>query len=76
MTRISRFGKTPSGLSDDERRIVKRNRWASLLPPTLWLANNIVLGSLSPITAPECRQFLLRQAFEEAIHTHAYQYMH
>src|SRR3546814_3530879 len=27
------------------------------------------------ITAPECRQFLLRQAFEEAIHTHAYQYI-
>ncbi|MFN7094653.1 MAG: ribonucleotide-diphosphate reductase subunit beta, partial [Burkholderiales bacterium] len=26
-------------------------------------------------TAPECRQFLLRQAFEEAIHTHAYQYI-
>ena len=27
------------------------------------------------ITAPECRQYLLRQAFEEAIHTHAYQYI-
>ncbi len=26
------------------------------------------------ITNPECRQYLLRQAFEEAIHTHAYQY--
>src|SRR2546430_12558055 len=26
-----------------------------------------------PISAPECRQYLLRQAFEEAIHTHAYQ---
>ena len=38
-------------------------------------ANNIVLGTFSHITAPECRQFLLRQAFEEAIHTHAYQYI-
>ena len=26
------------------------------------------------ITNPECRQYLLRQAFEEALHTHAYQY--
>ena len=38
-------------------------------------ANNIVLGTYRQITAPECRQFLLRQAFEEAIHTHAYQYI-
>ena len=30
---------------------------------------------LCHITAPECRQYLLRQAFEEAIHTHAYQYI-
>ena len=37
--------------------------------------NNIVLGTYRQITAPECRQFLLRQAFEEAIHTHAYQYI-
>jgi len=35
----------------------------------------IVLGTYRHITAPECRQFLLRQAFEEAIHTHAYQYI-
>jgi ribonucleoside-diphosphate reductase beta chain len=34
-----------------------------------------VLGTYRHITAPECRQFLLRQAFEEAIHTHAYQYI-
>ncbi len=27
------------------------------------------------ITNPECRQYLLRQAFEEALHTHAYQYV-
>jgi ribonucleoside-diphosphate reductase beta chain len=32
-------------------------------------------GHLPPHHAPECRQFLLRQAFEEAIHTHAYQYI-
>jgi ribonucleoside-diphosphate reductase beta chain len=34
-----------------------------------------VLGTYRHITAPECRQYLLRQAFEEAIHTHAYQYI-
>jgi ribonucleoside-diphosphate reductase beta chain len=38
-------------------------------------ANNIVLGTYRHITNPECRQYLLRQAFEEAIHTHAYQYI-
>src|SRR5260221_1172131 len=38
-------------------------------------AKNIVLGTYRHITAPECRQYLLRQAFEEAIHTHAYQYI-
>jgi ribonucleoside-diphosphate reductase beta chain len=34
----------------------------------------LVLGIYRLITNPECRQYLLRQAFEEAIHTHAYQY--
>lgn len=34
-----------------------------------------MLGTYRHITNPECRQYLLRQAFEEAIHTHAYQYI-
>ena len=38
------------------------------------VANNLVLALYRLITNPECRQYLLRQAFEEAIHTHAYQY--
>ena len=38
-------------------------------------ANNIVLASYKHITSPECRMYLLRQGYEEAIHTHAYQYM-
>ena len=38
------------------------------------MANNLVLAIYRLITNPECRQYLLRQAFEEAIHTHAYQY--
>lgn len=66
--------KNPQGLTDDERLIVKRNLGFFVTADSL-AANNIVLGTYRHITAPECRQFLLRQAFEEAIHTHAYQYI-
>jgi ribonucleoside-diphosphate reductase beta chain len=66
--------KNPNGLSEDERRIVKRNLGFFTTADSL-AANNIVLGTYRHVTAPECRQFLLRQAFEEAIHTHAYQYI-
>lgn len=38
-------------------------------------ANNVVLGLYKHITSPECRMYLLRQGYEEAIHTHAYQYI-
>lgn len=38
-------------------------------------ANNLVLAAYKHITSPECRLYLLRQAYEEAIHTHAYQYI-
>jgi len=62
------------GLTDDERLIVKRNLGFFVTADSL-AANNIVLGTYRHITAPECRQYLLRQAFEEAIHTHAYQYI-
>lgn len=66
--------KNPNGLSDDERRLVKRNLGFFTTADSL-AANNIALGTYRHITNPECRQFLLRQAFEEAIHTHAYQYI-
>ncbi len=74
MTRDIALWKNPDGLSEDERRIVKRNLGFFVTADSL-AANNIVLGTYRHITAPECRQFLLRQAFEEAIHTHAYQYI-
>ena len=74
MSRDIATWKSPNGLTDDERRIVKRNLGFFVTADSL-AANNIVLGSYRHITAPECRQFLLRQAFEEAIHTHAYQYI-
>ena len=38
-------------------------------------ANNVVLAVYKHITSPECRMYLLRQGYEEAIHTHAYQYI-
>lgn len=74
MTRDIALWKDPNGLSDDERRLIKRNLGFFVTADSL-AANNIVLGTYRHITAPECRQFLLRQAFEEAIHTHAYQYI-
>ena len=74
MTRDIALWKSPDGLTEDERRIIKRNLGFFVTADSL-AANNIVLGTYRHITAPECRQFLLRQAFEEAIHTHAYQYI-
>ena len=65
--------KTPEALSEDERRIVMRSLGYFSTADSL-VANNLVLGIYRHITNPECRQYLLRQAFEEAIHTHAYQY--
>ena len=65
--------KNPTGLTDDERLIVKRNLGFFSTADSL-VANNLVLAIYRLITNPECRQYILRQAFEEAIHTHAYQY--
>ncbi len=74
MQRDIELWKSPNGLTDDERLIVTRNLGFFTTADSL-AANNIVLGTYRQITAPECRQFLLRQAFEEAIHTHSYQYI-
>jgi ribonucleoside-diphosphate reductase beta chain len=65
--------KSTDGLTEDERRIVMRNLGYFSTADSL-VANNLVLAIYRLITNPECRQYLLRQAFEEAIHTHAYQY--
>jgi len=72
MSRDIALWKDPNGLTEDERRIIKRNLGFFVTADSL-AANNIVLGTYRHITAPECRQYLLRQAFEEAIHTHAYE---
>ncbi len=74
MSRDISLWKDPNGLTADERRLIKRNLGFFVTADSL-AANNIVLGTYRHISAPECRQYLLRQAFEEAIHTHAYQYI-
>lgn len=61
-------------LTPDEMLLVKRNLGFFSTADSL-AANNIVFGTYRHISNPECRQYLLRQAFEEAIHTHAYQYI-
>ena len=66
--------KNEDGLSDDERKIVMRSLGFFSTADSL-VANNLVLSIYRHITNPECRQYLLRQSFEEAIHTHAYQYV-
>ncbi|MBL6693371.1 MAG: ribonucleotide-diphosphate reductase subunit beta [Proteobacteria bacterium] len=73
MTSDIALWKSNDGLSEDERRIVKRSLGFFSTADSL-VANNLVLSVYRQITNPECRQYLLRQAFEEAIHTHAYQY--
>ena len=66
--------KDPNGLTDDERTIIKRSLGFFSTADSL-VANNLVLAVYRHITNPECRQYLLRQAFEEALHTHSYQHI-
>ena len=66
--------KDPNGLTEDERMIIKRSLGFFSTADSL-VANNLVLAVYRLITNPECRQYILRQAFEEALHTHAYQYI-
>jgi ribonucleoside-diphosphate reductase beta chain len=74
MTADVALWKSKDGLSEQERTIVMRNLGFFSTADSL-VANNIVLSVYKHITNPECRQYLLRQALEEAIHTHAYQYV-
>ena len=73
MTTDIALWKSEDGLTKDERTIVMRNLGFFSTADSL-VANNLVLAIYRLITNPECRQYILRQSFEEAIHTHAYQY--
>ncbi|HPE85147.1 MAG TPA: ribonucleotide-diphosphate reductase subunit beta [Chlamydiales bacterium] len=61
-------------LSDDERLVIMRNLGFFSTAESL-VGNNIVLAIFKHVTNPEARQYLLRQAFEEAIHTHTFHYI-
>lgn len=60
-----------SKLTDAERLLIKRNLGFFATAESL-VANNLVLAIFKYVTNAECRQYLLRQAFEEAIHTHTF----
>ena len=66
--------KSRDGLTEKERRMLKRNLGFFAASESL-VANNIVLAIYRHLTNPECRQYLLRQSFEEAVHTHTFQYI-
>jgi ribonucleoside-diphosphate reductase beta chain len=65
--------RSPDALTDDERRLVLWNMGFFSTAESL-TANNIVLNVYRHVTNPECRQYLLRQAYEEAIHTDTFIY--
>ncbi len=74
MTEDINLWKSKDGLTPQERIIIKRNLGFFATADSL-VANNLVLAIYRHITNPECRQYLLRQAFEEALHTHSYQHI-
>ena len=61
-------------LTAEERQVILRNLGFFSTAESL-VGNNIVLAIFKHVTNPEARQYLLRQAFEEAIHTHTFQYI-
>ena len=66
--------KDPKAFTPDERHVIKRTFGFFATAETL-VGNNLVLAVYRMVDNPECRQYLLRQAFEEAIHVHAFQYI-
>ncbi|MGE5540670.1 MAG: ribonucleotide-diphosphate reductase subunit beta [Bacillota bacterium] len=66
--------KSQSVLSADERQAFETVLGFFTTADSI-AANNVVLAVYKHITSPECRMYLLRQGYEEAIHTHAYQYI-
>ena len=61
------------GLKEEERRMILWNMGFFSTAESL-TANNIVLSVYKHVTNPECRQYLLRQAYEEAVHTDMFIY--
>lgn len=61
-------------LTDAERRVVMRSLGFFATAESL-VGNNLVLAIFKHVTNAECRQYLLRQAFEEAVHSHTFLYV-
>ena len=65
--------KSDSVLTPTERHLILWNLGFFSTAESL-TANNLVLTVYRHVTNPECRQYILRQAFEEAIHTDTFIY--
>jgi len=65
--------KSSNALTSAERHMVLLNLGFFSTAESL-TANNLVLAVYRHVTNPECRQYLLRQAFEEAVHTDTFIY--
>jgi ribonucleoside-diphosphate reductase beta chain len=65
--------KSDDALTKEERELILLNLGFFSTAESL-TANNLVLAIYNHVTNPECRQYLLRQAFEEAIHTDTFIY--
>jgi len=63
-----------NSLTEAERLVIMRNLGFFSTGESL-VGNNIVLAIFKHITNPEARQYLLRQAYEEAVHTHTFHYI-
>lgn len=65
--------KSVGDLTPNERRLILWNLGFFSTAESL-TANNLVLTVYRHVTNPECRQYLLRQAYEEAVHTDTFIY--
>lgn len=65
--------KSTDALTEHERRLILWNLGFFSTAESL-TANNIVLAIYKHVTDPACRQYMLRQVFEEAIHTDTFIY--
>ena len=54
-------------LTNDEKLVVKRSLGFFAGSESL-VANNLLLSIFKYVTDPECRQYILRQAYEESLH--------
>jgi ribonucleoside-diphosphate reductase beta chain len=73
MQRDVEMWHSPTALTADEKRMIMWNMGFFSTAESL-TANNIVLAIYKHVTNPECRQYLLRQAYEEAVHTDTFIY--